>query len=618
MKRISILTLFSLFGTFAFGQVQVDYQTAEQAVSQLLGPGVTASNIVFTGSSVQLGLMYGAEGITFEPDSGIVLSCADVVNIELPGGFEDVPFGEGVSGDPDLLSIANSVPPLINQNFSVSAVNDLAILEFDFVPSGDSLSFNYSFGSDEYLTWVNSSFNDIFAFFLSGPGIVGPYDAPAEFPDGAINIASVPDSDPLLPITISSVNNVLNQEYYIDNPNNNDIAINGYTAQFTASAQVECGATYHIKLAIADGSDTALESIVVIEAGSFQSPSTVSASVPNAPPSLPELTMLEGCVDGLFTVFRPNLESPDTLYLELGGTATELDDYLELPDFVVFGEGQLTLEIPVTTIFDGIDEPLETILLSYSYVNACGDPEEVLAQLNILNYNLPTLDLPEEVFLCNGENQNVSGVPDDGFPPFIYDWSTGASTSNINVSSDGPETISVLVTDFCLSEVSSTFSVVIPDPFFVQPDQEICLGANTGDMVGGGSTPYQFVYNTDSLTLNGTTFTPEFEGIYQVTVVDACGEFGEFIIESTACATIIPNVFSPNSDSKNDFFVIAGLEGFPNSELKVYNRWGGIVFESTNYLNTWGADGVSDGVYYYVLNRSDGKSFNGQVTILRN
>ncbi|MFT5980969.1 MAG: gliding motility-associated-like protein [Flavobacteriales bacterium] len=617
MKRISLLTLLSFFGTFAFGQVQVEYQTAEEAVAQLLGPGVTASNIIFTGSSVQLGLMYGAEGITFEPDSGIVLSCADIVNIELPGENLDVPFGEGVSGDQDLLDIANSVPPLINQTFSVSAVNDIATLEFDFVPSGDSLSFNYSFGSDEYLTWVNSSFNDIFAFFLSGPGITGPYAAPAGFPDGAINIASVPESDPLLPITISSVNNVLNQQYYIDNPGNAEIAINGYTAQFTASAQVECGATYHIKLAIADGSDTALESIVVIEAGSFQSPSTISASVPNAPPSLPELTMLEGCVDGIFLVFRPSVNSPDTLYLEIGGNATEIDDFLEFPEFVVFPENEVTLEIPVTTIFDGIDEDLEFITLTYNYLNACGEPDTVLAQLNIMNYNLPLLDLPEEIFLCNGENQTVSGIPDEGFPPFVYDWSTGDFGTSIIVTSGGPEFISVEVVDYCENSVADSFFVRVPDPFTVELDQELCLGENTGSVVFGGSTPYEFIYNTDSLTLSGNGFIVDFEGIYEVIIIDACGEVGSLIIEGWFCSTVIPNVFSPNNDNRNDLFVISGLQGFPNSELKIFNRWGGIVYESPNYRNTWNAADVSDGTYYYVLNRSDGKTFNGEVTILR-
>ena len=617
MKRISLLILISFFGTFAFGQVQVDYQTAEEAVAQLLGPGVTASNIIFTGSSVQLGLMYGAEGITFEPDSGIVLSCADVINIELPGNNLDIPFGEGISGDQDLLDIANSVPPLINQTFLVSAVNDIATLEFDFVPSGDSLSFNYSFGSDEYLTWVNSSFNDIFAFFLSGPGITGPYAAPAGFPDGAINIASVPESDPLLPITISSVNNVLNQQYYIDNPGNAEIAINGYTAQFTASAQVECGATYHIKLAIADGSDTALESIVVIEAGSFQSPSTISASVPNAPPSLPELTMLEGCVDGIFTVFRPSVDSPDTLYLEIGGSATEIEDFLEFPGFVVFPEDEVVLEIPVTTIFDGIDEDLEFITLTYNYLNACGEPDTVLAQLNIMNYNLPLLDFPEELFLCNGENQNVSGVPDEGFAPFINDWSTGDTGTSITVTSGGPELISLEVVDYCENTVADSFLVRVPEPFVIEPDLELCLGATSGAIVLGGSTPYTFVYNTDSLTLDGTTFTPGFEGIYEVTVIDACGETGTLFIESFVCNTIIPNVFSPNADGKNDLFIISGLEGFPNSELKVFNRWGGLIYEGLNYQNSWRAEEVPDGTYYFILNRSDGETFNGDITILR-
>ncbi|MFT5921505.1 MAG: gliding motility-associated-like protein, partial [Flavobacteriales bacterium] len=109
----------------------------------------------------------------------------------------------------------------------------------------------------------------------------------------------------------------------------------------------------------------------------------------------------------------------------------------------------------------------------------------------------------------------------------------------------------------------------------------------------------------------------DFEGIYEVIIIDACGEVGSLIIEGWFCSTVIPNVFSPNNDNRNDLFVISGLQGFPNSELKIFNRWGGIVYESPNYRNTWNAADVSDGTYYYVLNRSDGKTFNGEVTILR-
>ena len=70
-----------------------------------------------------------------------------------------------------------------------------------------------------YDIWlVNTQFNDIFSFFLSGEGIEGPYDAPPEFPGQAVNIASLPNSNPALPITISSVNDEINSEYYVGVP----------------------------------------------------------------------------------------------------------------------------------------------------------------------------------------------------------------------------------------------------------------------------------------------------------------------------------------------------------------------------------------------------------------
>ena len=241
--------------------------TIEEYVSEvLIGNGVTATNITYTGSEEQIGYLTGGEGL-FSVTSGLVLSTDHATHLSDPGCVDSQMCidCEGLGNDQDLLDVANSVPPLIDQTFTVSSVNDLCILEFDFEAGGDSISFNYVFGSDEYLEWVNSSFNDIFAFFLSGPGISGPFSAPAGFPDGAINIAEVPESDPTLPVTISSVNDITNPEYYIDNFANNGICIDGYTQTFTASVSVQCGEVYHLKLAIADGSDNALESFVLIE-----------------------------------------------------------------------------------------------------------------------------------------------------------------------------------------------------------------------------------------------------------------------------------------------------------------------------------------------------------------
>ncbi|WP_306641996.1 choice-of-anchor L domain-containing protein [Sanyastnella coralliicola] len=615
MKRILFVALAIILSTQAKAQITAAPITPEEAV-ELLVEGVDVSNVTFTGSAVQLGLLTGAEGTIFNPSEGIILSCADVGNVT-PGTENDVPFGEGVSGDQDLVSVANDVPGLIGQNFSVSSANDIAALEFDFVPCGDSISFNYSFGSDEYLEWVNSSFNDIFAFFLSGPGITGPYNSPVEFPDGAINIAQVPDTDPLLPITVSSVNDQINSQYYIDNVGNIDIGIDGFTVVFTAEAAVQAGETYHIKLAIADGTDSALESIVVLEAGSFSSNAAVSATVEGAPPNFPSLTLLEGCIDGFFTVFRPNADLQDTLFLDISGNATEIDDYLDLPDFIVFPDGELEVDIPVITVDDQIDEGLETVTVTYEYVNACGEADTVIASLNIVDYKNPSLNLPEEIFLCNGENQVVSGVPEDGFAPFTYTWSTGETTPNITVSGDTENPVTIDVVDFCGREAEDGFQVFLPEPFVVIDEVDLCFGLSTITPASGGSTPYTYIYPADSIEIDDNTMTPLFEGDYTIISIDACGEEGVTEIEVDVCETVIPNVFSPNSDGSNDFFRIEGNDGFPGSSLQVYNRWGQLVYESANYQNNFRGDDLAEGTYYIIYTRSDGVEFTGTVTLLR-
>lgn len=63
----------------------------------------------------------------------------------------------------------------------------------------------------------------------------------------------------------------------------------------------------------------------------------------------------------------------------------------------------------------------------------------------------------------------------------------------------------------------------------------------------------------------------------------------------------VPNVFTPNGDGVNDVFYVEGLEFVENCELKVYNRWGRIVYESNNYLNNWDGGNVAEGTYYFVL-----------------
>ena len=552
------------------GQVTITqpYTTAEEYVQEiLLGEGVTATNITYTGSLAQLGLLENGSGV-FSVESGLMLNTDDATC----EGFCGDCLGGSVP-DQDLLDVANSVPPLINQTFTVSSVNDVCILEFDFEAGGDSIAFNYVFGSDEYLTYVNTTYNDIFAFFLSGPGITGPYASPAGFPDGAINIAQVPESDPLLPVTISSVNNVTNSDYYIDNPAQEGICTNGYTTTFTAAAAVQCGETYHIKLAIADGTDTALESFVVLESGSFSSnavnleadavpfsagglqnlvPYEESLGLPsvfNYPngESFPfgewsannetivtvdgqetviDAVIIEGCNDARFTVIRPEVEADllDTLYLGLAGSAILGLDYSDTFDEVIMTPGQTESEITLGVVDDGANEGVEFVEITYEYINGCGELITTTSKVVILD-PIPVEATPSNVDCQNLDGTQVLGYDNiTGYGPFRYVWDNNewnnawADPADWTVSFDSLFTmtddegallpshnIELIVIDQCGKAFTFEQEVLYP----VMTEAEIC-GGNTQDFpaFNSGILVEDVRFNGVSLITNNLSDVP--------------------------------------------------------------------------------------------------------------
>ena len=626
--------------------------TIEQYVSEvLIGNGVTATNISFTGSEEQLGYLSGGEGL-FTVTSGLVLSTDHATHLSDPGCADSQAcigcLGLGV--DADLLEVANSVPPLIGQTFTVSSVNDLCILEFDFEAGGDSISFNYVFGSDEYLTYVNTQYNDIFAFFISGPGITGPYAAPAGFPNGAVNIAEVPESDPQLPVTISSVNNVTNAEYYINNPNNDGICINGYTETFTAHASVQCGETYHIKLAIADGADSALESFVVLEEGSFSSNAidiNATASIDGAQVFLGDTTVVEGCNTAVFTVIRPDDTVRETIYLNIYGTAVNGSDYTEIATTWVLEPGESTFDLLLDPYNDSASEGPETVTIEYEYINGCGDTILASATIVIMDPDPITLFTAPVGCLDAAGNINLLVNPLSGFGPFDFQWNTSENdTLNEFTYNTGfnPGSATVLVTDVCQSEASATISWETLDDF-IGSNETICLGQTSTVPAEGGTVGTDgFPMFSDILTEiedpdgnmvwvtivgasmdtvlvsfldNVDVVTGLYDGLYntgsggvgsiEVQLIDGCGNITYSTITVEVCELEFYNIFTPGkSDSKNDTFEILGLQGYPGSKLAVYDRWGVQVYYNSNFQGAW--RGINNkngdlpgGTYYFTL-----------------
>jgi gliding motility-associated-like protein len=92
---------------------------------------------------------------------------------------------------------------------------------------------------------------------------------------------------------------------------------------------------------------------------------------------------------------------------------------------------------------------------------------------------------------------------------------------------------------------------------------------------------------------------------------------------TTIDSIIIYNAFSPNDDGINEVFKIENIEKFPKNSVKVYNRWGLLVYETQGYKNTWWGyykgTSLPDGTYYYLidLDSSGRRTYSGFVQINR-
>ena len=442
MKKYLIGSLLA-FGCYVplVAQLQVESGlTLEQYVNDvLLGPGVQATNISYVGGEEQLGYLTGGEGL-FPIASGLIMSTDNTANFACqPNTGCDNCLGFGL--DLDLLGISNSVSALIDEPFFVSGVADLCVLEFDFVAASDTVRFDYSFGSDEYPFSINMQFNDIFALFLSGPGIEGQYASPSGFPNGAVNIATVPGTDPELPITVSSLNASLNSEFYVDNQGSTDVCINAYTTPLTASHAVQCGESYHIKLAIADASDIGVESVVVLEEGSFLSYASVQMDL-GIDLGEAATTIYEDCGLASLTLARPINSDPafdEVIYLHFDESqATNGVDFgqfqfdgslLPLPDSVIFEPFVDAVVFELIAAIDGELEGPEAVEIQIETVGVCGETGLFTFVNFLIDESPPPLEVDGlSAELTLGQALELAPTVSGGVGSYTYDWLCNGNT----------------------------------------------------------------------------------------------------------------------------------------------------------------------------------------------
>ena len=243
-------------------------QTAATLAADLIDSAVVITDPVLTCDSIAEAVFIGGDSSSLGMLSGILLST---------GLARTSGFNYGVDGPATNFASTSFATPgdSLLTIIAGGPTFDACVLEFDVTPTWDTLLFNYIFGSEEYTSFTCSPFNDVFGFFITGPEYTTP-----------TNIAIVPGTT--IPVAINTINcgpsagytistcNAMGAgapfcDFYVNNVAGTSIAYDGYTTPLTAKAAVTAGATYHLRLGVADVSDDVYDSGVFLEGGSLHS-----------------------------------------------------------------------------------------------------------------------------------------------------------------------------------------------------------------------------------------------------------------------------------------------------------------------------------------------------------
>lgn len=521
MKKRLLFGILSVLPLFCFAQVSVT-SVNNMRVDTLLnryfaGGGVVISKARFNGQQVVNSNQIGTftNQTTASPNmpigAGIVL---------VTGNCNDAASGNSVATES-----STSNPPSNGDGISIPLTNtlratgstremkDVAVLAFDFIPSGEEVSFKYSFASEEYPDFVCSEYNDIFGFFISGP-----YDEQGNLltGEGVVynykNIALIPGSDS--PVTINTVNNgvraggatpcdLTNSQYFRMN-NNNNCKMNGYTTELeTQKVLVVPCRTYKLELAICDVGDAAHNSAVYLSANSFRTDEFSLSRPQSATDGGQTYRFVKGCdyYDILMYINRPAEANETHTLVFQGGTAQEGVDYTltdqngnPVGNMLTFNEGDTAAGLRINFVENENDVPgdIKTLIIMTEEVNDCAYRDTLIFELEIPQAFTHTLyrqtpdgwiELTEDLVYCEDvlpvdENLKIETAGQQG--EVTYQWSLGnhidAAENMIRVAQ--AQTVYVNATDACGREVKDTvrFAINTAATTAEADKSDICVG----------------------------------------------------------------------------------------------------------------------------------------------
>jgi RHS repeat-associated protein len=482
---LSLIFAVFLLGSRSYGQQLTVVEAADATQVQtmvngvLLGKGVTVSNITYSGNFSSIG-SFTSSGSTIGLNNGLLLSTGKATDASGPN---DVPnFGgtaQGTAGDADLSTVINGT------------TFDASVLEFDFVPSGNKVRFRYVFASEEYPDYVCSTVNDVFAFFVSRPGIAGKTNIAMVngFPVSINTVNCGPGTAP----EVNPVNCAANLcSLYVDNSESavpvSSVQYDGHTVVLIAEMDVIPCAVYHIKMAIADAGDNKFDSGVFLEAQSFASD--------------PVLISLAG---GSNTICQGNTAS-----------LSALAGYHSYQ----WKKGGVAISGATGNTYDANAAGSYTVDVKKFACNAVAETSNPIA-ITVQQPPVKTLS-STGTSLCLNSNITITATQATG----TYHWNTPQEQTTRSITVNTPGTYNATITEGVCTVVSDNITLTGNEHLLEALKTDItCKGLTDGSInltVSGGLAPYTFSWTgPNNFTSAQEDLSNLAAGNYIVTVVDA-------------------------------------------------------------------------------------------------
>jgi len=178
----------------------------------------------------------------------------------------------------------------------------------------------------------------------------------------------------------------------------------------------------------------------------------------------------------------------------------------------------------------------------------------------------------------------------------------------MDFNESGTYTLKYFLQDSLLG-VDTMHLIIVPKPKpTIQAEHEICNHESLLLNAGINNEEYSYEWSVSDLNRAEVYVSGLDPGNKLIKLkVISCADtvYTSVMVQINDCQLMIPNVFTPNGDGVNDYFVVKGLENYPGSSLTIIGRNGNVVFQSMDYKNNWNAENIEAGTYFYSLKLND-------------